>query len=384
MTIEKENNLRSKAEQEDIPELKTWLFNERETISRALSMCLRTLGAGKETRVLTSNEELVSELERLNSSEDLYGQIPDILFYGGPSYKEHAKKEIETITKNENITLRPIIIAMNLMEGVNRELLRGGANLRIQEGAPDLMNIMELTAGIREMLGEVESLYPELLLKEKEKYYDEYVEIIRARAEITADIQNELKVLEEILDKNQVKDIIDAGCGYGRIAFPLADKQTDAGDQKYKITGVDISGGMLNAAKEINDQKDAGSKVGLVQGDIMKMPVPDEQTDSVILNWHTFCELRGGKNRMNVLNEAFRVLRPGGILILDMPSIEDSGKKKVEYIGPAREKGQYRGEILSEGAMLDLLSSTGFQDVEVKHWTTNQEFKKVVYVAHKN
>ena len=86
--------------------------------------------------------------------------------------------------------------------------------------------------------------------------------------------------LREMLTPGQ--RVLDAGCGYGRIAIPL-------GRSGYEVTGLDLSDALLRAARERAGQQ--GTSVRWVRGSMCRMPLLDSSFDVVLCLWSAFHEL---------------------------------------------------------------------------------------------
>jgi ubiquinone/menaquinone biosynthesis C-methylase UbiE len=108
--------------------------------------------------------------------------------------------------------------------------------------------------------------------------------------------------------------ILDLGCGYGRIAIPLA----EAG---FEVVGLDISRLMLDEAKDRAEASE--TPVQWIQADICQIPFPDCSFDVVLCLWLTFHELLEEREQVASLREMCRVLRPGGWALLDGPPYHD-------------------------------------------------------------
>lgn len=91
--------------------------------------------------------------------------------------------------------------------------------------------------------------------------------------------------------------ILDIGCGFGEFALGFSDIVVDV--------GIDI------AQKDIDIAKHCGKYKKVVLGDARKMPFKDE-TFSSIFSISTFEHI---KNPQKVIQEAYRVLKRGGILV---------------------------------------------------------------------
>lgn len=132
------------------------------------------------------------------------------------------------------------------------------------------------------------------------------------------------------------RDILDAGCGYGRVALPLA----RAG---HRVVGIDLDPGLIAAARR--PARGLGLALRYRVGDIRELPAPDASHDAVLCLWSTFQHLLTARDRSRFLAEALRVLRPGGRLVLEMT---DAGEPALaarlarEGGGPQRRIASWR------------------------------------------
>ena len=108
-------------------------------------------------------------------------------------------------------------------------------------------------------------------------------------------------VLEE-LEKEPFTDLLDCGCGPAPMLTLLHEKYPEK-----HYTGIDLTPEMIEVAKSKNM---AG--VELVVGDCENLPFDDQSFDAVICcqSFHHY------PNVQNFFNSVYRVLRPGGRLIL--------------------------------------------------------------------
>ena len=117
----------------------------------------------------------------------------------------------------------------------------------------------------------------------------------------------EVESLVRMLDLNDKEYVLDLCCGYGRHAVPLALRGIE-------VTGLDLSGAMLQKAQV--DARFAGAHVDWVQGDARDLPF-GESFDVVLDLFTSFGYFEKEGENLQVLQEAFRVLVPGGCLVLD-------------------------------------------------------------------
>jgi SAM-dependent methyltransferase len=99
--------------------------------------------------------------------------------------------------------------------------------------------------------------------------------------------------------------VIDAGAGAGFDSFIAAGLVGEQG----QVVGVDMTEQMLSKSRETASQMGA-ENISFKQGLLEELPVDDGWADVVISNGvFNLCA-----NKQKVFNEAFRVLRPGGVL----------------------------------------------------------------------
>lgn len=148
--------------------------------------------------------------------------------------------------------------------------------------------------------------------------------------------------------------ILDLGSGAGFDCF-LAAKRTGP---KGKVIGVDMTHEMLDKARE-NAKKGGYKNVEFRLGEIEHLPIPDSSVDVIISN----CVINLSTDKEQVFREAFRVLRPGGrLMVSDLVLIKPIPKKIMDSIEAY--VGCISGAISKEG-YLSGLKKAGFKDVKI-------------------
>lgn len=149
--------------------------------------------------------------------------------------------------------------------------------------------------------------------------------------------------------------VLDLGSGAGFDCFLAAGRVGPEG----KVIGVDMTPEMIERARE-NARKDGVDNVEFRLGDIEHLPVEDGSVDVIISN----CVINLAPDKGRVFSEAFRVLKPGGRLMVSdivlTRALPDFVKNSVAaYIGCVA------GAALKED-YLGSMRQAGFEDVTVQ------------------
>lgn len=142
--------------------------------------------------------------------------------------------------------------------------------------------------------------------------------------------------------------VIDLGSGAGNDCF-VARHETGV---EGKIIGVDFTPSMIKKARE-NAEKLGYNNVEFREGDIDHMPVNDAVADVVVSN----CVLNLVPNKEKVINEIFRVLKPGGhfsisdiVLVGELPdALRQDAEMYAGCVAGAIQKSDYLGHIQKAG-----------------------------------
>ena len=153
---------------------------------------------------------------------------------------------------------------------------------------------------------------------------------------------------------NEGETVVDLGSGGGLDCFLAAKKVGDSG----RVIGVDMTPEMLDKARA-NCEKGGYKNVEFRLGEIENLPFADKAADVIISN----CVINLSPNKKRVFEEAFRVLKSGGrLMISDMVLLnklpDDVKNSVLAYVGcisGAELKTEY----------LKSMEKAGFKNVEV-------------------
>ncbi len=148
--------------------------------------------------------------------------------------------------------------------------------------------------------------------------------------------------------------VLDLGSGPGLDCFLAAERVGPRG----RVIGVDMTPDMIERAQS-NARQGGFDNVEFRLGDIEDLPVPDASVDLVISN----CVINLSPDKARVLREAFRVLRPGGRLVVADIVLE--GELPEPLRGSVEAYTGCAGGALERGEYLAALRSAGFESVEI-------------------
>jgi len=152
--------------------------------------------------------------------------------------------------------------------------------------------------------------------------------------------------------------VVDLGSGAGFDCFLASPLVGRTG----KVIGVDMTPEMLDRARE-NARKGGYDNVEFRLGEIENLPMADNSADIIISN----CVINLSPDKERVFSEAFRVLKPGGRLmvsdiVLTRELTADIRGSIQAYIGCVA------GAVLKD-AYLGAMAQAGFREVEVQKET---------------
>ncbi|MUV02646.1 bifunctional demethylmenaquinone methyltransferase/2-methoxy-6-polyprenyl-1,4-benzoquinol methylase UbiE [Flavobacterium rakeshii] len=186
------------------------------------------------------------------------------------------------------------------------------------------------------------------------------------------DVKWRKKVLKLVSD-TKPETVLDIATGTGDLAILMT--QTGA----KKITGLDISAGMLEVGRKKIAERKLDIKIDMVLGDSENIPFEDNSFDAITVAFG----VRNFENLEKGLSEILRVLKPGGIFVILETSVptktpfKQGYKFYTKYILPligklfSKDKSAYAylsesASVFPHGEMLNnILRKIGF--IEVKN-----------------
>jgi len=157
-----------------------------------------------------------------------------------------------------------------------------------------------------------------------------------------------------LADLKKGEIVLDLGSGAGIDVFLAANKVSESGH----VIGVDMTKEMIQRAEKIAKENRI-KNVEFRLGEIESLPVEDNTIDVIISN----CVINLSPDKLQTFKEAYRVLKPGGrLMVSDLVTegiLPDDIKKSFdawsECIAGALEKSEY----------LDTIKKAGFHSVEI-------------------
>jgi arsenite methyltransferase len=148
--------------------------------------------------------------------------------------------------------------------------------------------------------------------------------------------------------------VVDLGSGGGLDCFLAAKKVGEKG----KVIGIDMTAEMLERARA-NLKKGGYKNVEFRLGEIENLPIADNTADIIISN----CVVNLSPNKERVFQEAYRVLKPKGrlmisdlVLLAELPEkVKTNVSAYIGCIAGADKKEEY----------LDKIKQAGFSQIEV-------------------
>lgn len=141
--------------------------------------------------------------------------------------------------------------------------------------------------------------------------------------------------------------LIDLGCGTGGQTLFLHRRFP-----QFEITGIDLDVALKYA-------KTRGAECQWIEASAEDLPMPDDYFDSAV-SFDMLCN--GSVTEKPALKEAFRVLKPGGILYVNVPAFG--------FLTGPHDTAVNNVRRYSRGRLKKLLNEGGFQIEEICYWNS--------------
>jgi len=121
--------------------------------------------------------------------------------------------------------------------------------------------------------------------------------------------RHEVDIFIETLALKPDEAALDLCCGQGRHSLELARRG-------FRVEGLDRSHYLIQRAK--GQARKESLKVKFREGDVRKLPYPADSFEVVMILGNSFGYFETAQDDLRVLSEVFRVLKPGGRLLVDV------------------------------------------------------------------
>ena len=152
------------------------------------------------------------------------------------------------------------------------------------------------------------------------------------------------------------KRVIDLGSGYGGAARVLAGKGAH-------VTCLNLSGVENKRNRVLTEAAGLSDKIDVIDGSFDDMPFPDGEFD---MAWSQDAILHA-PDRLAVLDEVARVLKPGGLFVFHDPMQAD-GLSDTTVLQPIYDR-IHLPDLASIGFYRDALTARGLEEVETEELT---------------
>jgi SAM-dependent methyltransferase len=135
-------------------------------------------------------------------------------------------------------------------------------------------------------------------------------------------LRGKLRVWDEILDRAAFKGderVLDMGCGRGAVLIAAARRLPRGEAVGVDLWSADQSGNRPEAALANAAAAGVADRIDVRTGDMTALPFPDDSFD-VVTSAMAIHNISSAEGRRRALDEAIRVLRPGGRLFVADPA----------------------------------------------------------------
>ena len=167
-----------------------------------------------------------------------------------------------------------------------------------------------------------------------------------------------------LADLKEGETVLDLGSGGGIDAFLAAKRVGVTG----RVIGVDMTEEMIELANK-NKKKMNAKNVEFRLGEIEDLPVEDGSVDVIMSN----CVINLSPDKERVFREAYRVLKPGGRMMIS--DIVTKGELPADVRRDLELWAGCMAGALEESEYLQKIRNAGFREVEV---VSKQDFRGLI------
>ena len=169
-----------------------------------------------------------------------------------------------------------------------------------------------------------------------------------------------------LLELQPADTVLEVGFGAGQGIKLVAEKACDG-----RVIGIDLSEMMVRVATRRNAQAVKAGRVALSQGNITALPFEDQHFDK-IMTIHT---VYFWSEPAQALSELYRVLKPGGRLVITLSTRKINAQGEVEVWPPLQ-------SILEEQVMPGMRQE-GFKVVRLERGPNSRQYTSVAVIGEK-
>lgn len=187
-----------------------------------------------------------------------------------------------------------------------------------------------------------------------------FVSGFQEEEEFTRTALKTIEILKTTVNVKTTDEILEIGCGVGRVGKELAPICS-------RWTGTDISGNMIDHAQ---NRLDGLNNVKLVELSKVGLNEFEDASFDLVYSTVVFMHLLEW-DRYSYVEEAFRVLRPGGRCFVDNIDITSSTGKKMFLEGhsfKSEDRPDYLSMVSTGDELETYLKWAGFQEVKLLRW----------------
>lgn len=179
--------------------------------------------------------------------------------------------------------------------------------------------------------------------------------IYQEQGDLQYDILPKIEKAPRLFKKKGYRKVLDLGCGTGKHSIFLA-------QEGFDVYATDMSSTGVNIAREKAESLGL-SNIHFLQHDMMGIPFANSFFDAVICIWTIY---HGTLSRIQeTINEIYRVLKPGGMVLTDFLAVNDdtygTGREieKNTFLGEKKTEEDVPHHYSTEEELVQLFSEFG-------------------------